>query len=81
VVRSHLGPVHEGQGGARDALASASDALVSTRDAASQSLADRRQALVERKQALEQFVLSSLESAEELARAARSGQRDLAVEG
>jgi stearoyl-CoA desaturase (delta-9 desaturase) len=48
---------------------SASDALTSATDA-----------LAERKEALEEFVLSSLESAEELARAARVGQRDLAAD-
>ncbi len=48
---------------------------------ASDRLASASDALAERKQALEEFVHSSLESAEELARATRLGQRDLAVEG
>ncbi|MGZ4716452.1 MAG: acyl-CoA desaturase [Acidimicrobiales bacterium] len=75
VVRSHVGQiVHDGRVGASDALASAGDALTSTREAASQSLA-------ERKEALESFVHSSLESAEELARATRLGQRDFAIDG
>jgi stearoyl-CoA desaturase (delta-9 desaturase) len=67
VARSHVSQVvHDGR-------ASASDALASTREAASLNL-------VERKQALEGFVHSSLESAEELARLTRLGQRDFGLE-
>jgi stearoyl-CoA desaturase (delta-9 desaturase) len=70
VLRSHVGQiVHEGRVSASDALSSASDVLSSASDA-----------LSERKEALEEFVLSSLESAEELARATRVGQRDLATD-
>ena len=39
------------------------------------------QGLLSRKEALEGFVHSSLESAEELARASRTGARELGVEG
>ena len=68
VARSQVSQaVHDGR-------VTASDALASTRDAAVQSLA-------ERKEALEGFVHSSLESAEELARLSRLGQRDLGFEG
>jgi stearoyl-CoA desaturase (delta-9 desaturase) len=75
VNRSHVAQVvHEGR-------ASAGEVLASTRDAAAQTVADRRQALTERKVALESFVHSSLESAEELARLSRLGQRDLGIEG
>jgi stearoyl-CoA desaturase (delta-9 desaturase) len=51
------------------------------RSSASDVLSSASDVLTERKESLEQFVLSSLESAEELARATRVGQRDLAVEG
>jgi len=74
VNRSHVAQVvHDGK-------ASAGDVLASTRDAAAQSVAERRAALTERKDALESFVHSSLESAEELARMSRLGQRDLGLE-
>jgi len=74
VNRSHVAQVvHDGR-------ASAGEALASTRDAAAQTVAERRQALADRKDALESFVHSSLESAEELARLSRLGQRDLGVE-
>jgi stearoyl-CoA desaturase (delta-9 desaturase) len=68
VARSHVSQV------VHDSKISASEALASTRESASQSM-------VERKQALEGFVHSSLESAEELARLTRLGQRDLGLEG
>ncbi len=72
VASSHVvQAVHEGR-------VSASDALASTRDAAGQTAI--AQGLASRKQALEGFVHSSLESAEELARASRKGQRDLGLE-
>ena len=75
VSRSHVAQVvHDGK-------ATASEALTLTRDAAANSVAERRQALTERREALEGFVHSSLESAEELARLARLGQRDFAPEG
>ena len=75
VNRSHVAQVvHDGR-------ASAGEALASPRDAAAQTVAERRQALADRKDALESFVHSSLESAEELARLSRLGQRDLGVEG
>ena len=67
MARSHVSQV------VLDHKATASDALASTRDSAAQSL-------VERRQALEGFVHSSLESAEELARLTRLGQRDLGLE-
>jgi stearoyl-CoA desaturase (Delta-9 desaturase) len=74
VNRSHVAQVvHDGK-------ASAGEALASTRDAAAQNLGERRQALAERKEALEVFVHSSLESAEELARLSRIGQRELGLE-
>ena len=50
------------------------------RSGAGDRLASAGDALAERKEALEEFVHSSLESAEELARAARLTQRDFAVE-
>jgi stearoyl-CoA desaturase (delta-9 desaturase) len=56
-----------------DGRVSATEALASTRDAATQSVQAR-------KQALEGFVHSSLESAEELARATRHRQRELGLE-
>jgi stearoyl-CoA desaturase (delta-9 desaturase) len=58
----------------QDGRSNASDVLASTREAAAQSL-------IERKEALEGFVHSSLESAEELARLSRLGQRELGLEG
>ena len=72
VARSHVVQVvHDGR-------ANATEALASTRDAAQAAMA---QGLASRKEALEGFVHSSLESAEELARASRLGQRELGVEG
>jgi len=74
VNRTHVAQVvHDGK-------VTASEAIASTRDAAALNLGERRQALVERKEALEVFVHSSLESAEELARLSRVGQRDLGLE-
>ncbi|HVN52130.1 MAG TPA: acyl-CoA desaturase [Acidimicrobiales bacterium] len=55
-----------------DGRVSAGEALVSTRDAAAQSVQAR-------KQQLEGFVHSTLESAEELARVTRRGQRELGL--
>ncbi|HEY5153824.1 MAG TPA: hypothetical protein VIJ47_03750, partial [Acidimicrobiales bacterium] len=67
VARSHVSQVvHDGR-------MTAADAMASTKEAAAQSL-------VERKQALEGFVHSSMESAEELARLTRLGQRELGLE-
>ena len=67
VARSQVSQVvHDGK-------VTATDALASTREAAAQSL-------IERKQALEGFVHSSMESAEELARLTRLGQRELGLE-
>ena len=62
--------VHEGR-------VTAADALASTRDAAQTAIA---QSLTTHKQSLEGFVHSSLESAEELARASRVSQRELGLE-
>jgi len=73
VANSHVvQAVHEGR-------VSAGEALASTRDAAAQTAI--AQGLVARKQALEGFVHSSLDSAEELAKATRLGQRELGLEG
>jgi len=71
VSSSHVAQVvHEGR-------VSAGEALASTRDAAHTAIA---QSLTTRKQSLEEFVHSSLESAEELARANRLSQRELGLE-
>jgi stearoyl-CoA desaturase (delta-9 desaturase) len=50
------------------------------RSTAGDAIAGTRETLVERRQALEGFVHSSMESAEELAKASRRRQRELAVE-
>jgi stearoyl-CoA desaturase (Delta-9 desaturase) len=63
-----------------DSRVTAGEALASTLDAAAASQVAIAQSLTAHKQALEGFVHSSLESAEELARANRLGQRELGLE-
>jgi len=78
---SHLGHVGHAVHHGADHVG---DALVHTRDRAGEALATTRASIGEgldvRKAALEHFVHSSLESAEELARASRRSQREPATE-
>jgi stearoyl-CoA desaturase (delta-9 desaturase) len=75
---------------AAESMAVAAGSMAERRDALTENLVERREALAERahaleeamaahKLALEEFVHSSLESAEELAKASRMGQRDLGM--